>query len=71
MRISTRTPHRAVVVAAVVALGAGLLGGCAEDSEGPGGGSGDSGTDAGGRTTIEIGTFGSSATSRPGSTTST
>ncbi len=58
MRISTRTPHRAVVVAAVVALGAGLLGGCAEDSEGPSGGSGDSGTDTRGRTTIEIGTFG-------------
>lgn len=49
--------RRTVILAVVAALGAGLLAGCAEDSEEPGGGSASGG---GGkvRTTITVGVFG-------------
>ncbi|MET9383361.1 extracellular solute-binding protein [Streptomyces sp. NPDC002928] len=58
MRARTRTARRAVVLAAVASLGAGLLAGCADD-----GGDGDSsgGSSAGGgkgKTTITMGLFG-------------
>ncbi|MGR8010407.1 ABC transporter substrate-binding protein [Streptomyces hypolithicus] len=58
MRTSIRRPQRAVVAVAVVALGAGLLGGCAEDGDETGGGSPGGTKDTKGRTTIRIGTFG-------------
>ncbi|WP_199549865.1 ABC transporter substrate-binding protein [Streptomyces sp. N35] len=58
MRMRHRTSRQAVVLAAVAALGVGLLAGCAEDSKEPGG-SGDSGKkDAKGKTTITVGVFG-------------
>ncbi|WP_415952225.1 ABC transporter substrate-binding protein [Streptomyces sp. KLOTTS4A1] len=58
MRMRHRTSLKAVAVAAVAALGAGLLAGCAEDSDEPGG-SGDGGTKGGkGKTTITVGVFG-------------
>ncbi|MFD4584681.1 ABC transporter substrate-binding protein [Streptomyces sp. NPDC087659] len=49
--------RRTVILAVVAALGAGLLAGCAEDSEEPGGGSA-SGGGGKGRTTITVGVFG-------------
>ncbi|MER7814588.1 ABC transporter substrate-binding protein [Streptomyces sp. NPDC096153] len=49
--------RRTVILAVVAALGAGLLAGCAEDSEEPGGGS-VSGGGGKGRTTITVGVFG-------------
>ncbi|WP_031102620.1 ABC transporter substrate-binding protein [Streptomyces sp. NRRL S-146] len=58
MRARIRTARKAMVVAAVASLGAGLLAGCADDggsdSSSSGGGSGDSG----GKTTISVGLFG-------------
>src|SRR5437016_2344547 len=56
MRASTRTARRAVVLAAVATLGAGLLAGCADDS----GSKSDSsnGGGGGGKTTITLGLFG-------------
>ncbi|MCW7946009.1 sugar-binding protein [Streptomyces hygroscopicus] len=56
MRARTRSAHRTVAFAAVAALGAGLLAGCANDS---GGSSGSSDTGGGkGKTTITLGLFG-------------
>ncbi|MFF5359295.1 ABC transporter substrate-binding protein [Streptomyces scabiei] len=56
MRARTRTARNTVVLAAVAALGAGLLAGCSEDPDdgtpNEGGGSG------GGKTTLTVGTFG-------------
>ncbi|GAA2983045.1 ABC transporter substrate-binding protein [Streptomyces fulvorobeus] len=52
-----RTFRKAVVVAAVAALGAGLLAGCAEDS-GDASGSSSSGGNGKGKTTITVGVFG-------------
>ncbi|MEI5010583.1 ABC transporter substrate-binding protein [Streptomyces sp. PmtA] len=49
--------RRTVILAVVAALGAGLLAGCAEDGEEPGGGSA-SGGGGKGRTTITVGVFG-------------
>ncbi|MFD9217801.1 ABC transporter substrate-binding protein [Streptomyces sp. NPDC059544] len=49
--------RRTVILAVIAALGAGLLAGCAEDSEEPGGGSA-SGGGGKGRTTITVGVFG-------------
>ncbi|MFD9908964.1 ABC transporter substrate-binding protein [Streptomyces sp. NPDC059063] len=59
MRYRTRTPHKAVVLAAVAALAGGLLAGCAEDSDEdePGGSSGGGGGGKG-RTTLTVGVFG-------------
>ncbi|MFI6941845.1 ABC transporter substrate-binding protein [Streptomyces sp. NPDC050418] len=57
MRMRHRTSRQAVVLAAVAALGAGLLAGCAEDSDEPGG-SGGGKKDAKGKTTITVGVFG-------------
>ncbi|MEU0277968.1 ABC transporter substrate-binding protein [Streptomyces sp. NPDC006195] len=62
MRTRTRS-SRVVVLAAVAALGAGLLAGCAQDSEGPAGGAtnggGNGGGDGGkGKTTLTVGVFG-------------
>ncbi|MFF4400268.1 extracellular solute-binding protein [Streptomyces sp. NPDC001480] len=56
MRARTRTAHKAVVLAAVATLGAGLLAGCADDS----GGSSSDDSDGGGKgkTTITLGLFG-------------
>ncbi|MFF7387068.1 ABC transporter substrate-binding protein [Streptomyces scabiei] len=56
MRARTRTARKTVVLAAVAALGAGLLAGCAEDSDG--GSSNESDGDTGGKTTLTVGTFG-------------
>ncbi|MFH8792431.1 ABC transporter substrate-binding protein [Streptomyces sp. NPDC017941] len=59
MRYRTRTPRRAVTLAAAAALATGLLAGCAEDSDEPGGSSG--GGDGGGgkgKTTLTVGVFG-------------
>ncbi|SDK96555.1 ABC transporter substrate-binding protein [Streptomyces indicus] len=56
MRMRHRTSRHALVIAAVAALGAGLLAGCAEDSKEPSGGSGKK--DAKGKTTITVGVFG-------------
>ncbi|MGP3950239.1 ABC transporter substrate-binding protein [Streptomyces sp. 7N604] len=53
----SRTSGRAVVLAAVAALGAGLLAGCAEDSDEPGSAS-PGGKDGNGKTTVTIGVFG-------------
>ncbi|MFC0601483.1 ABC transporter substrate-binding protein [Streptomyces palmae] len=60
MRRSSGTyRQRAVALAAVAALGAALLSGCAEDSDDSGGSSGGSGGGGGkGKTTITVGTFG-------------
>jgi cellobiose transport system substrate-binding protein len=55
MRASTRTRRKAVVLAAVASLGAGLLAGCADDGENE---SGQSNGDGGGKTTITLGLFG-------------
>jgi cellobiose transport system substrate-binding protein len=49
--------RRTAILAVVVALGAGLLAGCAKDSEEPGGSAYDSGGGKG-RTTITVGVFG-------------
>ncbi|MFF5967227.1 ABC transporter substrate-binding protein [Streptomyces collinus] len=56
MRARIRTARKAMVVAAVASLGAGLLAGCADD--GGNGGSGSSDGDSGGKTTISVGLFG-------------
>ena len=55
MRARIRTARKAMVVAAVASLGAGLLAGCADD-----GGSGGSSSDGngGGKTKITLGLFG-------------
>ncbi|MGW3497226.1 ABC transporter substrate-binding protein [Streptomyces sp. NPDC001020] len=53
----TRSTHRVLALAAVAALGAGLLAGCADDSGGNGGSGGDSGGGKG-KTTITLGLFG-------------
>lgn len=54
MRAHTRSArNRAVVLAAVASLGAGLLAGCADD-----GGDGDGSSSGGGKTTITLGLFG-------------
>ncbi|WP_432073653.1 ABC transporter substrate-binding protein [Streptomyces wuyuanensis] len=50
--------RRTVILAVVAALGAGLLAGCAEDSEEPGGGSANGGGGGKGKTTITVGVFG-------------
>ncbi|MFG3304077.1 ABC transporter substrate-binding protein [Streptomyces wuyuanensis] len=50
--------RRTVILAVVAALGAGLLAGCAEDSEEPGGSSANGGGGGKGRTTITVGVFG-------------
>ncbi|MFF9779572.1 ABC transporter substrate-binding protein [Streptomyces sp. NPDC013978] len=57
MRARTRTARKTVVLAAVAALGAGLLAGCAEDSGGSSNES-DGNGDTGGKTTLTVGTFG-------------
>ncbi|MBD9703778.1 ABC transporter substrate-binding protein [Streptomyces caniscabiei] len=56
MRARTRTARKTVVLAAVAALGAGLLAGCAEDSDGGSSNEGDGNTE--GKTTLTVGTFG-------------
>ena len=56
MRARTRTARKTVVLAAVAALGAGLLAGCAEDSDGGSSNKGDGNTE--GKTTLTVGTFG-------------
>ncbi|MGW2488618.1 ABC transporter substrate-binding protein [Streptomyces sp. NPDC001606] len=56
MRTRTRTARRAVVLAAVATLGAGLLSGCANDKGGSGGA--DGGGSGSGKTTITLGLFG-------------
>ncbi|MEU9172282.1 extracellular solute-binding protein [Streptomyces sp. NPDC048420] len=57
MRARTRTARRTVVLAAVAAMGAGLLAGCADDgNDGDNSGSSDSGGK--GKTTITVGLFG-------------
>ncbi|CAM5407449.1 MULTISPECIES: ABC transporter substrate-binding protein [Streptomyces] len=57
MRTTIRgTRHRAVALLAAAVLGAGLLGGCAEDSDRPGA-AGSPGADAG-KTTLTVGVFG-------------
>ncbi|MFD7441409.1 ABC transporter substrate-binding protein [Streptomyces sp. NPDC059909] len=50
--------RRTVILAVVAALGAGLLAGCAEDSDEPAGGSSKGGGDGKGKTTITVGVFG-------------
>ncbi|WP_351228803.1 extracellular solute-binding protein [Streptomyces sp. NPDC002133] len=50
--------RKTVILAVVAALGAGLLAGCAEDSDEPAGGSSKGGGDAKGKTTITVGVFG-------------
>ncbi|MER7663125.1 MULTISPECIES: ABC transporter substrate-binding protein [unclassified Streptomyces] len=50
--------RRAVILAVVAALGAGLLAGCAEDSDDPAGSSSDDGGGGKGRTTLTVGVFG-------------
>ncbi|MGW7363647.1 ABC transporter substrate-binding protein [Streptomyces sp. NPDC054841] len=50
--------RRTVILAVVAALGAGLLAGCAEDSDEPAGGSSKGGGGGQGRTTITVGVFG-------------
>ncbi|MGW8952575.1 ABC transporter substrate-binding protein [Streptomyces sp. NPDC055709] len=50
--------RRTVILAVVAALGAGLLAGCAEDSEEPGAGSAGGAGGGKGRTTITVGVFG-------------
>ncbi|MEV6317950.1 extracellular solute-binding protein [Streptomyces sp. NPDC051776] len=57
MRSKSRTPHRSVALAAVAALGAGLLAGCADDSEESGTAS-PVGKDGKAGTTVTIGVFG-------------
>ncbi|MFF4830663.1 ABC transporter substrate-binding protein [Streptomyces sp. NPDC001315] len=59
MRARTRTARRAVVLAAVASLGAGLLAGCADDGGDGGDSSGGSSAGGGkGKTTITMGLFG-------------
>ncbi|MFE5026239.1 ABC transporter substrate-binding protein [Streptomyces sp. NPDC056656] len=58
MRSKSWMSHRAVAFAVIAALGAGLLAGCAEDSDEPGGSSSGNGADGRGKTTITIGDFG-------------
>ncbi|MHC0432474.1 ABC transporter substrate-binding protein [Streptomyces sp. O3] len=58
MRYRTRTSRQAVVLAAVAALGAGLLAGCAEDEDEPGGSTGGGGGGGKGKTTLTVGVFG-------------
>jgi cellobiose transport system substrate-binding protein len=55
MRATTSTARRAVVLAAVASLGAGLLAGCADDGKDSSGSSSDGGK---GKTTITLGLFG-------------
>lgn len=56
MRARIRTARKAMVVAAVASLGAGLLAGCADD--GGDDSSGSSSGDSSGKTTISVGLFG-------------
>lgn len=56
MRARTRTARKAVVLAAVASLGAGLLAGCADDGKDDGGSSSEGG--GGGKTKITLGLFG-------------
>lgn len=56
MRARTRTARNTVVLAAVAALGAGLLAGCSEDPDD--GTSNEGGGSSGGKTTLTVGTFG-------------
>jgi cellobiose transport system substrate-binding protein len=56
MRARIRTARKAMVLAAVASLGAGLLAGCADDGGNDGSGSSDG--DSGGKTTISVGLFG-------------
>ncbi|MFH8937817.1 ABC transporter substrate-binding protein [Streptomyces griseosporeus] len=59
MRTSTRRSHRVTALAAVAVLATGLLAGCASDDDDNSSGSGNgSGGNAGGKTTLTIGTFG-------------
>lgn len=58
MRMRTRTSRKAVVLAAVAALGAGLLAGCAEDKDAPGAGASGGGGGDKGKTTLTVGVFG-------------
>ncbi|MGW1412482.1 extracellular solute-binding protein [Streptomyces sp. NPDC002403] len=58
MRLKSNTSHRAVALAAVVALGAVLLAGCAQDSDEPGSTSSSGGTDGKGKITVTIGDYG-------------
>ncbi|MEU1115659.1 MULTISPECIES: ABC transporter substrate-binding protein [unclassified Streptomyces] len=59
MRHRTRTYRRVTVLAAVTALAAGLLAGCADDGDDAGGSSGGGGGGGGkGKTTLTIGVFG-------------
>ncbi|WP_329166977.1 extracellular solute-binding protein (plasmid) [Streptomyces sp. NBC_01717] len=57
MRMKSHTSHRAVALTAVVALGAVLLAGCADDSDTPGSRS-SGGTNGKGKITVTIGVFG-------------
>ncbi|MFG2526209.1 extracellular solute-binding protein [Streptomyces sp. NPDC048527] len=58
MRLRSHTSHQAVALAAVVALCAALLTGCAEDKTEPGTTSSGGGTDGKGKLTVTIGDFG-------------
>ncbi|KJK41793.1 sugar-binding protein [Streptomyces variegatus] len=58
MRARIRTARKAMVVAAVASLGAGLLAGCADDGGGDGSSSGGGSGDSSGKTTISVGLFG-------------
>ncbi|MFF7769679.1 ABC transporter substrate-binding protein [Streptomyces massasporeus] len=58
MRARIRTARKAMVVAAVASLGAGLLAGCADDGGSDGSSSGGGSGDSGGKTTISVGLFG-------------
>lgn len=55
---TARRTRRAVVVATVAALGAGLLAGCADDGDGGDGSSSGGSGGGGGKTTITLGLFG-------------
>ncbi|MFE9441049.1 ABC transporter substrate-binding protein [Streptomyces sp. NPDC006602] len=57
MRARTRIARKTMVLAAVAALGSGLLAGCADDGDDGGDGS-SSGEGGGGKTTITLGLFG-------------
>ncbi|MGW0823693.1 ABC transporter substrate-binding protein [Streptomyces sp. NPDC002845] len=57
MRARTRIARKTMVLAAVAALGSGLLAGCADDGDDEG--SSSSGGDSSGKTTITLGLFGS------------
>ncbi|MFE1956884.1 ABC transporter substrate-binding protein [Streptomyces sp. NPDC059479] len=58
MRTRTRSSRRLVVLAAVAALGAGALAGCAADTEDPSGSASGGGVSGKGKTTITVGVFG-------------